>query len=128
MKTTNTQIQQLPATVERLTKASGLRLPNFVLSEFTGKEPLDRFLDHLHNLLLSSDVPAQYWLKQQCFKDSHASDALVSAEDTHAKLLGPDVSKASDHDFKQHSEACVNTLREKCGKPRHQQICDLLST
>ena len=115
MTTTNTQIQQLAATIENLTKAqpiqskptlnSGLPLPNLVLPEFTGKEPLDRFLDHFQNLLTSSNVPAQYWLthlKQQCIKDPRAYDALVSAEDTHAKLLGPDVSKASDHDFKQH--------------------------
>ena len=141
MKTTNTQIQQLAATVENLTKAqptqskptlnAGLRLPNLVLPEFTGKEPLDRFLDHFQNLLISPNVPAQYWLtylKQQYIKDSRAYDALVSAEDTHAKLLGPDVSKASDHDFKQHFEACVNTLQDKRRKPRDQQIRDLLST
>ena len=62
MKTTNTQIQQLAATLENLTETeptqstptpnSGLRLPNLVLPEFTAKEPSDRFLDHLHNLLI----------------------------------------------------------------------------
>ena len=132
IKTTNTQIQQLAATVENLTKGqptqskptlnSGLRLPNLVLPEFTGKEPSDRFLDHLHNLVISLNVPAQYlltYLKQQCITDSRAYDALVSAED---------VSKANDHDFKQHFEAYVNTLREKRGKPCDQQIRDLLST
>ena len=70
MKSTDTQIQQLASTVENLAKTqptpskptidnSGLRLPNLVLPEFTGKEPLDRFLDHLQNLLVSSSVPRQ---------------------------------------------------------------------
>ena len=104
---------------------SGLRLPNLVLPEFTCKEPLDRFLDHLQNLLVSSNVPRQYWItysKQQCIKDSRAYDTLVSAEKAHEKLLGPDFSKASDNKFKLHFAACVKTLQKKRGKPREQQI------
>ena len=107
MKSTDTQIQQLASTVENLAKSqptpskptivnSGLRLPNLVLPEFTGKEPLDRFLDHLQNLLVSSKVPRQYWityLKQQCIKDSSAYDALVSAEQAHQDLLGSELVK-----------------------------------
>ena len=137
MKTTNSTASgnrgkfDKSSTRSKPTLNSGLRLPNLVLPEFTGKEPSDCFLDHLHNLLISSNVPTQYWLtylKQKCSKDSRAYDALVSAEDTYAKLLGPDVIKASDHDNKQHFEACANTLREKRAKPRDQQIRDLLST
>ena len=107
MKSTDTQIQQLASTVENLAKSqptpskptivnSGLRLLNLVLPEFTGEEPLDRFLDHLQNLLVSSKVPRQYWityLKQQCIKDSRAYDALVSAEQAHQDLLGSELVK-----------------------------------
>ena len=141
MKSTDTQIQQLASTVENLAKTqptpskpaivnSGLRLPNLVLPEFTGKQPLDRFLDHLQNLLVSSNVPRQYWITylKQCIKDSRAYDALVSVEQAHEKLLGSDVSKASDNELKLHFEACVKTLKEKRGKPREQQIRDLLSS
>ena len=142
MKSTDTQIQQFASTVENLAKTqptsskptivnSGLRLPNLVLPEFTGKEASDRFLDHLQNLLVYSNVPRQYWityLKQQCIKNSRAYDALVSAEKAHEKLLGPDFSKASDNEFRLRFQACVRTLQEKRGKPREQQICDLLSS
>ena len=140
MKHTKEHIKQLVNTVKNLAKiqpsepkptvTSGLRLPNLLLPEFTGKELLDRFLEHLQNLLISSNVPRQYWvtyLKKQCIKDSRAYDALVMAEQTHVKLLGPDVSKASDHDYQVHFEVCVKTLREKRGKPRDQQIRELLS-
>ena len=40
--------------------------------------------------------------------------------------MGPDVIKASDNEFKLHFEASVKTLKEKRGKPRDQQIRDLL--
>ena len=50
------------------------------------------------------------------------------AEQTHVKLLGPDVTKASDYDYQVHFEACVKTLREKRGKPSDQQVRKLLST
>ena len=141
MKHTKEHIDQLVNTVENLAKiqpseykptvTSGLRLPNFVLPEFTEKEQLDRFLEHLQNLLISSNVPRQYWvthMKQQCIKDSRAYDALVTAEQTRVKLLGPDVSKAGDHDHQVHFESCSKTLREKRGKPRDQQIRELLLT
>ena len=60
-----------------------------------------RFLEHLQNLLISSNVPQQYWvtyLKEQCIKDSCTYDVLVTAEETRVRLLVPDVSKAGDHD------------------------------
>ena len=59
MKSRDTWIQQLASTVKNLAPSkptivsSGLKLPNFVLSEFTGKQPVDRFLDHLQNVLVS---------------------------------------------------------------------------
>ena len=56
MKARSDQIQHLAITVENLTKVQqapvpssqpGLRLPNLILPEYTGKESLDRFLDKL---------------------------------------------------------------------------------
>ena len=87
MKDTTDQIKQLAATVENLTKSHpqsqpqsmALCLPNLVLPDFTGKEPLDRLLERIQSLLITSNVPVQYWLtylKQQCRKDSRAYDAL----------------------------------------------------
>ena len=75
MKDTTDQIKQLAETVEHLTKSQpqpqsmGLRLPHLVLPEFTDKEPLDRFLERIQSLLITANVPVQYWLtylKQQC--------------------------------------------------------------
>ena len=67
MKDATDQIKQLAATVENLTKSQpqsqrqsmGLRLPNLVLPEFTGREPLDRFLERIQSLLITSNVPVQ---------------------------------------------------------------------
>ena len=139
MKTTSDQIQHLAITVEKLTKVQqapvpssqspGLRLPNLVLPEYTGKEPLDRFLEQIESLLVSSAVPTKHWityLKQQCQKDARAYDALNSSHQTHLHLLGPDFSKTADAEFKQHFDQCVKTLSEKRGKPRDQQIRELL--
>ena len=111
MKDATDHIKQLAATMENLTKSQpqsqpqsmGLRLPNMVLPEFTGKEPLDRFFERIQSLLITSNVPVQYWLtylKQQCQKDSRAYDALNSAHEEHQKLLGPDVTKASPAEYK----------------------------
>ena len=57
MKATSDQIQHLAITVENLTKAQqvpvpssqspGLRLSNLVSPEYTGKEPLDHFLEQI---------------------------------------------------------------------------------
>ena len=62
-------------------------------------------------------------------RHSRAYDALVvSAEQAHQNLLGSDVSKASEHEFQFHFEACMKTLKEKPGKQREQQIRDLFSS
>ena len=102
-----------------------------VLPECTGKEPLDRFFEQTESLLVSSAVPTKHWiayLKQQCQKDARVYDALNSAHQTHLHLLGPDLSKTADAEFKQHFDQCVKTLREKRWKPRDQQIRELLET
>ena len=79
MKDTTDQIKLPAATVEKLMKSQpqsqsmGLRLHNLVLPEFTGKEPLNSFLKRIQSLLITPNVPVQYWLtylKQQCQKDS----------------------------------------------------------
>ena len=101
MKATSDQIQHLAITVENLTKVQqapvlssqslGLRLPNLVLLEYTGKEPLDRFLEQIESLLISSAVPTKHWityLKQQCQKDTRAYDALNSAHQTTSVVYG----------------------------------------
>ena len=72
MKATSDQIQHLAVTVENLTKVQQasvpssqsprLRLPNLVLPEYTGKEPLDRFLEQIESLLVSSAVPTKHWI------------------------------------------------------------------
>ena len=137
MKDTTDQIKQLAATVENLTKSQpqsqsmGLHLPNLVLPGFTGKEPLDSFLERIQSLLITSNVPVQYWLtylKQQCQKDSRAYDALNSAHEEHQKLLGPYVTKAGSAEYKALFAACVQDLQDKRGIPKDQQICELLET
>ena len=139
MKDTTDQIKQLAATVENLTKSQpqsqpqsmGLRLPNLVLPEFTGKEPLDCFLERIQSLLITSNVSIQYWLTYltlQCQKDSRAYDALNSAHEEHQKMLGPDVMKAGPAEYKALFAACVQDLQDKRGIPKDQQICELLET
>ena len=98
MKATNEHISNLTATVEDLSKQipkstatnnQGLRLPNLILPEYTGKQPLERFINQMESLLRSSGVPFKFWttyFKQQCQKDSRAYDALAEAE-THLQQL-----------------------------------------
>ena len=72
MKATSDQIQHLAITVENLTKVQqepvpssqspGLRLPDLVLPDYTGKEPLDCFLEQIESLLVSSAVPTKHWI------------------------------------------------------------------
>ena len=140
-KTTSDQIQHLAITVENLTKVQeasvpssqspGLCLPNLVLPKYTGKEPLGHFLEQIESLLVSSAVSTKQWiryLKQQCQKDARANDHLNSAHQTRLHLLGPNLSKTADVEFKQHFDQYVKTLREKHRKPRDQQIRELLET
>ena len=143
-KQTTEQLQNLLSTVEGLSKsiapqavsvlshadaAPGLRLPHITLPVFTGKKNFDCFVEQITNLLQSSGVAPKYWttyLKQQVHRDARAYDALIEAEKEHQHLLGSTPEKASPDEHKKHFEACLNTLKTKRGKPRHQQIRDLL--
>ena len=142
MKNTSDQIKQLATTVENLTKVQpqplpqsrpqpqsrGLRLSNLVSPEFTGKEPRDRFLERIQILLVTSNVPLQCWLtfvKQQCQKESRAFNTLTWAQEKHVKLIGEDVAKAGPTEYNAH---CIETLKEKRGLPKDQQIHELLET
>ena len=68
------------------------------------------------------------FVKQQCQKDSRAFDSLSSAQEKHVKLLGEDVTKAGPAEYKAHFAACIETLKEKRGIPKDQQIRQLLET
>ena len=143
-KQTAEQLQNLSLTVEALSKsiapqavsslshadaAPGLRLPHITLPVFTGKENLDLFVEQVTSLLQSSGVAPKYWttyLKQQVHGDARAYDALIEAEKEHQHLLGSSPEKASPDEHKKHFESCLNTLKTKRGKPRDQQIRDLL--
>ena len=139
MKATNEHISNLTATVEGLSKQipkstatnnQGLRLPDLILPEYTGKQPLERFINQMESLLRSSGVPFKFWttyFKQQCQKDSRAYDALAEADTSFAATLGSDTSKTTEDQYKQHYEQCIKTLQEKRGIPRDQQIRELLS-
>ena len=140
MKETTAQLKQLSETVATLTQSlppagptgTSLRLPNLVLPKYTGKEHLDRFLEQLQTIFQSSDVPAKFWLtylKQQTQQDSRAYDAICTAEKEHAaKILGPDPSKTSPAKFAKLYKQCVDALKLKRGKPRDQQLRELLGT
>ena len=87
------------------------------------------FLTQLESILKASGVPTQYWLtylKQQTQKDSCAFDAICEAETSNIKLLGEDPSKASPDEFLHLYETCVTALKAKRGKPRDQQLRELL--
>ena len=65
MKATNEHISNLTATVEGLSKQipkstatnnQGLRLPNLILPEYKGKQPLERFINQMESLLRSSGI------------------------------------------------------------------------
>ena len=140
MKETTAQLKKLSETVATLTQSlppagptgTSLRLPNLVLPKYTGKEHLDRFLEQLQTIFQSSDVPAKFWLtylKQQTQQDSRAYDAICTAEKEHAaKILGPDPSKTSPAEFAKLYKQCVDALKLKHGKPRDQQLRELLGT
>ena len=70
MKATNEHISNLIATVEGLSKQipkstatnnQGLRLPNLILPEYTGKQPLEHFINQMESLLRLSGVPFKFW-------------------------------------------------------------------
>ena len=140
LQQTNDELQTLSNTVASLTQklpsssavshGPSLRLPNLVLPIYTSREHLDRFLTQLESILKASGVPTQYWLtylKQQTQKDSRAFDAICEAETSNIKFLGEDPSRASPNEFLHLYEMCVTSLKAKRGKPRDQQLRELLS-
>ena len=68
-------------------------MPNLILPEYTGKQPLKRFINQMESLLRLSGVPFKFWtthFKEQCRKDSRAYDALAEVETSFAATLGSD--------------------------------------
>ena len=91
---TSQQIAQLSQAVAELTaktqsaslSSATPRLPQLSLPEFDKEENLDRFLDQLRAILVSSGIPPNLWLlylKQQCRKDARSYD-LISEHEQHA--------------------------------------------
>ena len=106
-------------------------MPHLVLPVYTGREHLDRFLSQLESILKASVVPSKYWLtylKQQSHQDSRAFDAICEAEHANIKILGEDPSKACPDAYLHLYAQCVTALKAKRGKPRDQQLRELLST
>ena len=120
--------QNLPSASPSIIQTNGLRLPNLILPIYTGREHLDRFITQLESILKSSNVPSQYWLtylKQQTH--NRAYDAICEAETANSlTILGPDVSKTSPAEFTKLYQTCATALKTKRGKPRDQQLRDLL--
>ena len=120
----------LPSASPSIIQTNGLRLPNLILPIYTGREHLDRFITQLESILKSSNVPSQYWLtylKQQTQQDNCAYDAICEAETANSLTnLGPGVSKTSPAEFTKLYQTCLTALKTKRGKPRDQQLRDLL--
>ena len=122
--------QDLPSASLSLIQSNGLRLPNLILPIYTGREHLDRFITQLESILKSSNVPSQYWLtylKQQTQQDARAYDAICEADTANSlTILGPDSTKTSPAKFTKLYQTCVTALKMKLGKPRDQQLQDLV--
>ena len=74
-------------------------MPNLIVPEYTGKLPLERFINQMESLLHLSGVPFKFWttyFKQQCQKDSRAYDALDEAETSFAAILDSDTTKTTE--------------------------------
>ena len=123
-------VQNLPSASPSLIQSNGLRLPYLIFPIYTGLEYLDRFITQLERILKSSNVPSQYWLtylKQQSQQDARAYDAICEAGTANSlPILGPDSSKTSPAEFTKLYQTCVIALKTKRGKPRDQQLRDLL--
>ena len=105
-------------------------MPNLILPEYMGKQPLEHFINQMESLLHSSGVPFKFWttyFEQQCQKNTRAYNALAQAETSFAATLGSDTSKTTEDQYKKHYEQCIKTLKEKRGIPCDQQIRELLS-
>ena len=122
--------QNLPSASPSLIQSNGLCLPNLILPIYTGREHLDRFITQLESILKSSNVPSQYWLtslKQQTQQHARAYDAICEAETANSlAVLGPDSTKTSPAEFTKLYQTCATALKTKRGKPRDQQLRDLL--
>ena len=74
-------------------------MPNLILSEYMGKQPLKRFINQMESLLHLSGVPFKFWttyFKGQCQKDSRAYDVLAEAETSFAATLGSDTTTTTE--------------------------------
>ena len=131
---TSQQIAQLSQAVAELTaktqsaslSSATPRLPQLSLPEFDKEENLDRFLDQLRAILVSSGIPPNLWLlylKQQCRKDARSYD-LISEHEQHADAP-PFDAKHEDHTV--WFEKCLETLHRQRGIPKDQRIQQLLS-
>ena len=129
---TQQQIHEHSTTVQTLCKAlrsketisaTSLRLPQLSLPEFTGREHLDRFAEHLTHVLLSSGVSPKFWvtyLKQQCQKDAHAFEYICFIESSHALRLSK---KTTKEEFISYFDRCLANLTAHRCVPKEQQIC-----
>ena len=68
--------------------------------EYTGKPPLERFINQMESLLRLSGVQFKFWttyFKQQCQKDScWAYNALAEAETSFAATLDSDTATTTE--------------------------------
>ena len=142
-KATQHQIEALAKTVHELASAEkptksiahdgqALRLPPITLPVFKGdpQERLERFLDHFVGIIYTSNISPRYYvhyLKQQCHTDLRSFDIITNAETEHFAKLIKDPAKASPDDFKACFEDVKQTLLQKRGTPKEQQIRELLS-
>ena len=142
-KATQHQIEALAKTVHELASAEkptksiahdgqALRLPPVTLPVFKGdpQERLERFLDHFVSIIYTSNISPCYYvqyLKQQCQSDLRTFDIITNAETEHFAKLIKDPAKASPDDYKAYFEVVKQTLLQKRGTPKEQQIRELLS-
>ena len=133
---TQRQLQSLSKAVADLSlsvrpqnsSSSTLRLPQLILPEFTGREPLDRFIEQLTYILSSTSVSPKFWLnylKQQCQKDARAFDIVCKFESE--KAIQFSSTRTSD-EFMTLYDQCLATLTAHRGVPKEQRIRELLAT
>ena len=136
---TNTQVQQLSNTIKDMSThsktfsiPSGLRLPAISLPKYSGspQDNLERFLEHFDSILTTSSIPARYYvpyLKQQVQEDIRAFDVVTNAEKEHFTKLIKTPDKATDEEYLTYYNRIKEVLILKRGKPKEQQIRELLS-
>ena len=104
-----------------------MNLPSFIGEP---KEDLERFLQQLTTLLISSCVPSRHYvtyLKQQIQKDARAYDAISQAEEQHANILHTDHDSSPSHKaYLDYFNAIKETLIQKRGKPKYEKVRELL--